>query len=52
MGTLLATANSEKTPERFGRGFGKNAGDWTGRVEISKEEVPGSARSMHGHIPT
>ena len=26
------------TQEKLGRGFGKNAGKWTGRVEISKEE--------------
>ena len=30
----------------------KNAGEWTGRVEISKEELPGSKRSMYGYIPT
>ena len=41
-GTMcLATANTGKT----GRGFGKNAGEWTGRVEISKEKIPGSKRS-------
>ena len=28
-------------------GFGKNAGKWTGRVEICKEEIPGSKRSMY-----
>ena len=28
---MLATANTGK----IGRGFGKNAGEWTGRVEIS-----------------
>ena len=38
-----------KTGE-IGRGFGKNAGEWTGRVEISKEEIPGSKRSMYGYI--
>ena len=26
----------------------KNAGEWTGSVEISKKEIPGSKRSMHG----
>ena len=31
---VLATANTGK----LGRGFGKNAGEWTGSVEISKEE--------------
>ena len=39
---VLATANTGK----IGRCFGKNAGEWTGRVEISKEEIPGSKRSM------
>ena len=43
---VLATANTEK----IGRAFGKNAGEWTGRVEISKEEIPGSKRSMYGYI--
>ena len=32
-GTVLATANTGE----IGRGFGKNAGEWTGRVEISKD---------------
>ena len=45
---VLATANTGK----IGRGFGKNAGEWTGRVEISKEEIPGSKPSMYGFILT
>ena len=45
---MLATANTRK----IGRGFGKNAGEWTGRVEISKKEIPGSKRSMYGYILT
>ena len=46
---MLATANTEK----FGRAFGeKNASEWTERVEISKEEIAGSKRSMHGNILT
>ena len=45
---MLATANTGKTREKFG----KNAGEWTGRVEISKEKIPGSKRSMHGNILT
>ena len=45
---MLATANTEE----IGRGFGKNASEWTGRVEIRKEEIPGSKRSMHGYIMT
>ena len=28
----------------------KNAVEWTGSVEISKEEIPGSKRSMYGYI--
>ena len=36
---VLVTANTGE----IGRGFGKNAGEWTGRVEISKEEIPGTA---------
>ena len=47
-GQVLATANTGQ----IGRGFGKNAGEWTGRVEISKEEIPGSKRSMYGYILT
>ena len=39
---VLATANTRK----IGRGFGKNADEWTGSVEISKEEIPSSKRSM------
>ena len=30
----------------------KNAGEWTGRVEISKEEILGSKRSMYGYVLT
>ena len=42
----------QPTEEKIGRGFGKNAGEWTGRVEISEEEIPGSKRSMYGYILT
>ena len=42
---VLAIANTGE----IGRGFGKNAGEWTGRVEISKEETPGSKRSMYSY---
>ena len=47
---MLATANTGK----IWRGFGKNAGEWTGsgRVEISEEENSGSTRSMYGYILT
>ena len=44
---VLATANTGKIES-----FGKNAGECTGRVEISKEEIPGSKRSMYGYILT
>ena len=46
---MLTTANLGK---KIGRGFGKNAGEWSGRVEISKEGIPGSKRSMYGYILT
>ena len=45
---VLATANTGKNRERFW----KNAGEWTGSVEISKKEIPGSKRSMYGYILT
>ena len=45
---VLATANTGE----IRRGFGINAGEWTGTVEISKEEIPGSKYSMHGYIQT
>ena len=45
---MLATANTAK----IGEGFGKNAGEQTRRVEISKEDIPGSKRSMRGNILT
>ena len=40
---VLATAITG----RIGRGFAKNAGEWTGRVEISQEEIPGCKRSTY-----
>ena len=48
-GDLFYSAGQQ---EKIGRGFGKNAGEWAGRVEISKEEIPGSKRSMYGYILT
>ena len=45
---MLATANTGK----IRRDFGKNAGEWTGRVEINKEGILGSKRSMYGNILT
>ena len=49
-GTSLATANAGK--KKLGRGLEKNEGEWTGKVEFSKEEIPGSRRSIHGCILT
>ena len=43
---VLATANTGEIE----RGFEKNAGEWTGRVEISKEKIAGSKRSMYSYI--
>ena len=40
--------HGKKNRERFW----KNAGEWTGRVEMSKEEIPGSKRSMYGYTLT
>ena len=45
---MLATANTEKS----GEVLEKNAGEWTARVEISKEEIPASKRSMYGYLYT
>ena len=40
---VLAATNRGKTQRRF---YKKNAGESTGRVEISKEEIPGSRHSI------
>ena len=45
---VLATANTGE----IGRCFGKNAGEWTGRVEISRKEILGSKRCTYGYILT
>ena len=43
----------KKTQEKkLGEVLEKNAGEWTGRVEISKEEILGSRCSMYGYILT
>ena len=42
----------QPTQKILGKGFGKNAGEWTGRVEISNEEISVSKRSMYGFILT
>ena len=38
--------------KKLGEVVEKNAGEWTGRVEISKEELPGSKLCMYGYILT
>ena len=45
---VFTTANTGE----IRRGFGKNAGEWTGREEISKEEIPGSKCSMYDYMLT
>ena len=43
---VLATAKTGK----IRKDFRKNASEWTGRVELSKEEIPGSKHSMYGYV--
>ena len=38
--------------KKSGEVLEKNAAEWTGRLEISEEEIPGSKRSMYGYILT
>ena len=42
----------QPTQEKSGEVFETNAGEWTGSVEISQEEIPSSKRSMYGYILT
>ena len=44
--------NHSQHIKKIGTGFGQNAGEWTGRVEIGKEEIPGSKRSIYAYILT
>ena len=46
-GTGVSNSQHRKS---LGEGLEKSEGEWTGRVEISKEEIPGSKRSMYGYI--
>ena len=48
-GTSVSQSQRRK---KIGRGLEKNAGEWTGRVEINKDEISGSKRSMYGYILT
>ena len=43
---MFATAKTGK----IGRGFGKNAGEWTGRVETGKEVIPGKKKSRRNMV--
>ena len=45
---VLTTANTGT----IGRGFGNNACERTGSVDMSMEEIPGSKCSMYGYIVT
>ena len=51
-GDLFYSAGLHRYHVLAGEVLGKNAGEWTGLVEISKEEIPGSKRSMYGYILT
>ena len=44
----LPTANTVKTLQRCW----KNEGEWTGKVEIRKVEIPGRKQSMKDYILT
>ena len=49
----ILRADTGKHGEKIGRGFGKNAGEWTARVRISKEESPAvSVARMAIYWPT
>ena len=43
---ILRACTATADTGKIGRGFGKNAGEWIGMVEISKEEIHGSKCSM------
>ena len=47
--TRTGVSHSEHR-KKLGEVLEKNAGEWTRRVEISKEDIPGSKRSMSGYI--
>ena len=49
-GDLFYSAGQHR--KKLGEASGKNAGERIGRVEINKEEIPGSKRSMYGYILT
>ena len=50
--TILLCGPTQEPILAAARGFEKNAGEWTIRVEISKEEIVGGERSMYGYTLT
>ena len=46
-GTCVSHIQHRKSSEQV---LEKNAGEWTERVEISKEEIPGSKRTLHDYM--
>ena len=54
--SVLVTTNTGKTRERFKHKQTnkqtKNDDDWTGKVEISQEKIPGNRRSTQGYFLT
>ena len=49
MGTCISCNEQWATT---GTDVSKNAAEWTRRIAISKEEIPGSRHSMHGYTRT
>ena len=50
--TKEPTKEPQPTQEKSEEVLEKNAGEWTGRVEIGKQEILGSKRSMRGDMLT
>ena len=46
VGAYAGTGFPQLAREKLVRGFGKNADKWTRRLDISKEDIPGSKHSM------
>ena len=51
-GDLFYSAGLHRNEKKQGEVLEKNACEWTGRVEISKEEISGSKCTMYGYILT
>ena len=50
--TRTSVSHSQNRKNLGERENGKNAGEWTRRVEISKEEFPGSKHIKHSYVLT